>query len=58
MAGREVFAHFGRTRLTFVKADSLRFYIDWAIEHGMAVIDVNVPKYLSDQDVSRSLLLW
>ena len=33
------------------KANGVKLYIDWAIKEGLAVMDVNVPKYLSGIDV-------
>ena len=36
-----------------VKADTLKSYISWAIDHGFGVIDANVPKFLTGISVSR-----
>ena len=36
-------------------ADAMRPYIGWAISEGFAVIDVNIPKFLTGIDVSSSL---
>ena len=33
------------------KADELKHYVDWAVAHGLGVIDVNLPKYLTGIDV-------
>lgn len=33
------------------KADGLKYYVDWAAAQGYAVMDVNVPKYLTGLDV-------
>lgn len=41
------------------KADVLtKSYVDWAVKHGFAVIDVNLPKHFTEDDVSacRSFL--
>lgn len=35
------------------KADVTKTYIDWAVEEGFQVIDVNIPKVVSIDDVSR-----
>lgn len=34
------------------KTDVSKSYIEWAIEHGFAVMDVNVPKYYTLDEVS------
>ena len=41
-----------RISLTCAKADGLKHYIDWATKQGFGIIDVNIPKYLPDVDVS------
>lgn len=41
-----------RFSLTCGKADGLKHYIDWATKQGFGIIDVNIPKYLPDVDVS------
>lgn len=35
----------------FRQADGLRFYIDWAVEQGFGVIDVNIPKHHTGLEV-------
>jgi histone deacetylase 6 len=35
------------------KTDAIKRYIDWAIENGFQVIDVNIPKIVAVKDVSR-----
>lgn len=34
------------------KADNVKDYISWAVEHNVGVIDVNIPKHISEADVS------
>lgn len=36
--------------LTSIKTDIIKTYVDWAVKQGFAVIDVNLPKHLSDSD--------
>ena len=38
------------------KADGLKHYVDWAAEHGLGIIDANVPKYLTGSDVCAVFL--
>ncbi len=33
------------------KADVSKTYIDWAVRHGFAVMDVNVPRHYTEPDV-------
>ena len=33
------------------KADGLKHYVDWAARQGFGVIDVNIPKHLTDEEV-------
>jgi histone deacetylase 6 len=35
-----------------LKTDVNKSYIDWAVEHGFQVIDVNIPRVVSFEDVS------
>lgn len=35
----------------FRKADELKQYVDWAVNHGLGIIDVNLPKHLTGIDV-------
>lgn len=42
----------GTTPADTSKTDVEKTYVDTAIETGFAVIDVNLPKYLTDDDVS------
>lgn len=35
------------------KTDTVKTYISDAIKHGFAVIDVNLPKYITEDDVSN-----
>lgn len=41
----------------FSKTDSIKTYISEAVKHGFAVIDVNLPKHISEDDVSALSLL-
>ena len=41
------------TTADLLKADGLKHYLEWAVENGLAVIDANVPKYLTGFDVRR-----
>jgi hypothetical protein len=38
--------------LTIIKTDVAKQYVDWAVNNKFAVIDVNVPKYVTDVEVS------
>jgi hypothetical protein len=38
-----------------VKTDVTKRYIDWAVENGFQVIDVNIPKIVAVEDVSCPL---
>lgn len=38
------------------KADNVKDYISWAVEHNVGVIDVNIPKHISEADVSDTTL--
>lgn len=33
------------------KTDASKSYIDWAVQHDFGVIDVNVPKHITDPQV-------
>jgi histone deacetylase 6 len=35
------------------KTDVTKKYIDWAVSHGFEVVDVNIPKIVSVENVSR-----
>ena len=35
-----------------MEADLVKHYIDWAVKAGFAVIDINIPKYLTGLTVS------
>ena len=37
------------------KTDSVKSYVSEAIKNGFAIIDVNLPKHITDDDVSGSL---
>jgi histone deacetylase 6 len=37
------------------KTDVTKRYIDWAVENGFQVIDVNIPKIVAVEDVSHLL---
>lgn len=38
--------------LTRPKADDIKTYVDWAVKQGFAVIDVNLPKHITQDEVS------
>jgi hypothetical protein len=38
------------------KADSVKTYVSEAVKNGFAVIDVNLPKHITEDDVSPSCL--
>ena len=38
------------------KADSVKSYVSEAVKNGFAVIDVNLPKHITEDDVSPSCL--
>jgi len=42
---------FGWSRLTNTKADIVKDYVAWAVGKGYGVIDVNIPKHVTMQDV-------
>ena len=33
------------------KTDVAKTYVDWAVKHDFAVIDVNIPKHITDPEV-------
>lgn len=39
-----------------MKTDIPKRYIDWATSNGFQVIDINIPKMVSVQDVGRIIL--
>lgn len=47
---------FGWSKLTNTKADIVKDYIAWAVGRGYGVIDVNIPKHITAQDVWIALL--
>ena len=35
------------------KADGCKDYVEWAVSKGLAVVDINIPRYITDLDVSH-----
>ena len=44
--------------LTREKADGLKYYIDWAVQNGLEVIDANVAKFATGSDVQLKRFLF
>ena len=42
----------GQTRPNYLQADGMLPYIDWAVENGFGVIDINIPNH-NHQEVRR-----
>ena len=39
----------------YLKTDVAKTYVEWAVQNNFAVIDVNVPKHVTGEDVSISI---
>lgn len=37
-----------------IETDVSKTYVDWAVKHEFAVIDVNIPKHITEVEVSRA----
>lgn len=48
---RKLHFYLQRSIADLQKADDLKLYVDWAANLGYAVIDVNVPKHLTNIEV-------
>ena len=44
-----------QTILTRPKADGLKYYVDWAVQNGLEVVDANVPKFATGPDVCENI---